>query len=174
MCSQEKASPGLTHCLVSPWSQGEFWCMDIVGREISAWNPKELSSDSQLAWSKSEQNVFPGAAVSRLQPGRHAGDSDICLGHRPGCCSVTKSCLTLWSHGLQHARLPWLPFPLRPGQSSKYLRTLRFCGLQNRILILQFLTPKRLLLWVTVSEWKDPSSSVSDKPHFQDWLCVGD
>ena len=26
----------------------------------------------------------------------------------PGpCCSITQSCPTLWSHGLQHARLPW-------------------------------------------------------------------
>ena len=29
-----------------------------------------------------------------------------------GCCSGAQSCLTLWPHGLQHARLPWpLPSP---------------------------------------------------------------
>ena len=29
-----------------------------------------------------------------------------CWGKEQGCCSVAKSCLTLWSHGLQHARHP--------------------------------------------------------------------
>ena len=30
-----------------------------------------------------------------------------------GCCSVTQSCLTLWPHGVQHARLPFtIPFTI--------------------------------------------------------------
>ena len=49
---------------------------------------------------------------SSIFPGGVGGASSH---HRSSCCSVTKSCLTLWHHGLQHARLSC---PLSPGVCS--------------------------------------------------------
>ena len=41
------------------------------------------------------------------------------------CCSVTKSCQTLWPHGLQHARLP-CPSPT-PGACSNSCPSIQWC-----------------------------------------------
>ena len=48
-----------------------------------------------------------------------------CDGLTADCCSVTKSCLTLWSHGLQHAWFPCLS--LSPGTCSNSRPLSQWC-----------------------------------------------
>ena len=50
-----------------------------------------------------------------------------CKLHCYFCCYITKSCLTLWPHGLQHARL--LCPPLSPGICSNSCPLTQWCHL---------------------------------------------
>ena len=49
----------------------------------------------------------------------------LCMGLLPSCCcSVAQSCLTLWPHGLQHARPPC---PSSPGVCSNSCQLSQWC-----------------------------------------------
>ena len=49
------------------------------------------------------------------------------------CCSVTKLCLILWPHGLQHARLPYPS--LSPGVCSDSCPLSRWCHQLNHLIL---------------------------------------
>ena len=74
-------------------SAKDSWEVHRMSPELSAWRQCNYPPSTRAAPRGVDSTSLLGSWVSRCP---WCGD----------CCSVTQSCLTLWPHGLQHARLP--------------------------------------------------------------------
>ena len=98
------------------------------------------------------------------------------------CCSVTKLCLTLWPHGLQHARFPYPSLSLRVCSNSCPLSWWHYLTISSSAFLLsfclQFLPASRSLQvsWLFTSGAQNIGDSVSASVlpmNIQGWFPLG-
>ena len=95
------------------WLKRDPYALDTAYLPVSGF-VRKVKGSAALSYCSSGPLWFCMRSATDCRAGKH-----VC------CCSVNKSCLTLWSHGLQHTRLP-CPL-LSPGVCSDSCPLTQWC-----------------------------------------------
>ena len=81
----------------------------IVYKSLPRWMKLPLESGAGMRWASLEVRGCMGKCYAKMKVMLELGTGCMLAGTSHAqfcCCSVAQSCPTLWSHGLQHTRLP--------------------------------------------------------------------